>query len=251
MTRVVIGSRNRVLATEDTYFLSGTELVSNFSAYRDTFDSADAIIWAWYALGQDGRPDIYSTLRGTEAILNSIQALNLNGIFLSTDAVFSGRDGSYSETDKLSPQTDYARIKVAQEALMAQFSRLRFTTFGPSFNPMRGLLIEMIASSAINHCRPNQFFSPISTTSLNRVIDEILGSGAAPQLYHLTSQRISKSDCCYHLAKNIGVTLPPFLEIDMSSMDLSLKSHTHSFDISDEIALATSEWKNISARRKL
>jgi dTDP-4-dehydrorhamnose reductase len=122
---------------------------------------------------------------------------------------------------------------------MKHFLRLRFTTFGPSFNPSRPLLIEMIADSTPKVTRPNQFFSPISTVSLNRVIDDLLRGDKLPRVYHLASQRISKTDCFHRLAKSIGVTLSPFPLTDVSELDLSLESRTHNFLISEEIALTT------------
>lgn len=242
MRRVVIGSRNRVMATDNTRFVSGASLITDFAAHEQHIQAADALIWAWYAVDNQGKPDISATLRGTETILNRLAAHRIRGIFLSTDAVFSGREGRYTETDTPDPQTDYARIKHVQEGLMTDFARLRFTTFGPSYSATRPLLIEMIEQTAVTVDRPQQYFSPISTTSLNRVVEAIATGGLDAGVYHLTSERISKAACCELLAKAIGVVLPPRRR-EEAHLDLSLTSRTHNFALSSEVSLAAAAWE--------
>jgi len=238
VTRVVIGSRNRVLATADTRFVSGGSLVTDFARHRALFDGAEAIVWAWYA-SHGGQPELEATLRGTEAILAGLAPLGLPLVFLSTDAVFSGLEGHYREDDLPDPQTAYGRVKRAQEQLLADFARVRFTTFGPSYNAERPLLVEMIRAGSATVDRPRQFFSPISTTTLNRCLDGIIAAKGPPRIYHLTSERISKVDCCRRLADAAHVALPAERTSDDTPLDLSLASATHAFSLADEIALAT------------
>ncbi|MBO9518976.1 MAG: sugar nucleotide-binding protein [Porphyrobacter sp.] len=249
MRRVVIGKRNRVLATGDTRFVSGSELIANFAEYQQDFESAQAIVWAWYALDDSGRPDISATLRGTETILAKLHSFSMPRIFLSTDAVFSGQEGAYGEDDTPDPQTAYARVKHSQESLMSGFTRLRFTTFGPSFSVSRPLLLEMVSGGTLTVGRPHQYFSPISTPTLNNAIETILASGAEPQLYHLTSEPISKSACCIRLSKAIGVPPPKLDTIDETALNLSLTSRTHNYSLSDEITLAVGAWRSQRANR--
>jgi hypothetical protein len=131
---------------------------------------------------------------------------------------------------------------------MADFARLRFTTFGPSYSLSRLLLLEMVAQGAATIDRPFQSFSPISTISLNRAIDAIVASCDSRRLYHLTSQPISKTDCCARLAHVLGITLPPFRLVEDSPSDLSLTSESHSFVLADEITLAITAWRGSSLR---
>lgn len=245
MRTAVIGGRNRVLATDQLTLFSGAELLENFAAHEAALARADLVVWAWYALDEQGRPAIEASLRGTEAILDGLRRLGLPTVMLSTDAVFSGDGGPYGETDVPEPRTDYGRIKLAQETLMADCIRLRFTTFGPSYNPERPLLMEMVAGRHVRVDRPSQRFSPISTATLNRVIRELFESGAKPDLFHLATEPVDKTAFLALLSSAMNIPLPPDRTVDPAPLDLSLSSATHRFSLDTEIAAGIAEWRRL------
>jgi RmlD substrate binding domain len=241
MTSIVIGGRSRALTSDGRIFLSGQTLFEDFHLNAHIVESAMQIVWTYYTLDDYGQVDYDESLRRTEKILNKVSKYNKNIIFLSTDAVFSGDAGPYSESDTPQPQSLYGKTKLAQELLMKDYPRLRFTIFGPSFNPQRPLMIEMIARKMISIDRPNQYFSPISTITLNSVIDRFQQEHTSSLVYHLAGTSLSKSDCVNRLRAKLGMPLVWKVEEDKSKSNLSLSSKTHYFDFDEEVKLAINE----------
>jgi dTDP-4-dehydrorhamnose reductase len=240
MTSVVIGGRSRALIPEHRIFISGRSLVKNFDLHAASIEQADQIIWAYYALNEAGQVAYDLSLSHTEIILSRLANYNKKIIFLSTDGVFCGSAGPYGESDKPDATTDYGRLKHVQENMMCDFTRLRFTIFGPSFNQDRMLLIEMAARGQIKVDRPNQIFSPISTVTLNNVINQLSVQEAAPTLYHLAGTAISKTECIDRLRSAMGLERIQREELDWSPSNVSLKSRSHNFDFENEVFLALS-----------
>lgn len=238
MTAVVIGARARALTPEGRVFLSGQTLAEDFDLSVDVLEKADQIIWAYYARDARGQLDYDQTLTHTTSIVERLVKINRRIIFLSTDGVFSGAAGPYTETDAPDATTDYGRIKRAQEDIMRDYVRLRFTIFGPSYNKNRGLLLEMVASGRPMIDRPHQVFSPISTVTLNRVIDDMADHHDRPALFHLAGTALSKSDCIRRL--RVAMALPALTmdTQDLSACNLALTSKTHCFDFDDEVTMA-------------
>jgi dTDP-4-dehydrorhamnose reductase len=246
MTSVVIGGRNRTLKPERHIFISGRALAENFDSQAALIEQAEQIIWAFYALDEAGHVAYDLTLRHTETILSRLIKCNKKIIFLSTDGVFSGSAGPYSEMDKPDATTNYGRIKHAQENMMQNCVRLRFTIFGPSFNLERMLLLEMAALGQIKVDRPNQIFSPISTITLNNVIDQLRTQPYVPAIYHLAGTALSKTDCVNRLRRAIGLPQIQNEIVDWSNSNLALKSNSHNFSFDSEVKLAIAAKRNVA-----
>ncbi len=91
---------------------------------------------------------IQTNIIGT-AILSSICfQRNIKLIYISTDYVFSGNTGNYSETDELLPQNKYAWSKLGGEAavhMLDNFVIIRLS-FGPDLFPYKAAFVDQFTS---------------------------------------------------------------------------------------------------------
>lgn len=91
---------------------------------------------------------IQTNIIGT-AILSSICfQRNIKLIYISTDYVFSGDRGNYSETDELLPQNKYAWSKLGGEAavhMLDNFVIIRLS-FGPDLFPYKAAFVDQFTS---------------------------------------------------------------------------------------------------------
>lgn len=91
---------------------------------------------------------IQTNIIGT-AILSSICfQRNIKLIYISTDYVFSGNAGNYSETDELLPQNKYAWSKLGGEAavhMLDNFVIIRLS-FGPDLFPYKAAFVDQFTS---------------------------------------------------------------------------------------------------------
>lgn len=91
---------------------------------------------------------IQTNIIGT-AILSSICfQRNIKLIYISTDYVFSGDTGNYSETDELLPQNKYAWSKLGGEAavhMLDNFVIIRLS-FGPDLFPYKAAFVDQFTS---------------------------------------------------------------------------------------------------------
>lgn len=237
MTSIVIGSRSRALSLDDRTFLSGQDLLDNFDSYADTIEKADQIIWAYYACHANGDIHFGKSVEAAQQLKRKIIPLNKKFLYLSSDAVFSSEEGSNSEENCPHPNTVYGKMKLAQEQIFSCAPRLRFTIIGPSFNSDRPLLSDLVRTNAITKLYPNQYFSPISTITLNMVIDQHRQGALENRIYHLAGSAISKEKCVRSLANIFQYIFESDFESDVSQSDLTLLSKTHNYRFSDEIKI--------------
>ena len=110
-------------------------------------------------------------------------------IHISTDGVFSGRRGNYSELDAVDCTDMYGLSKAAGEPALAMV--LRATIVGEEDNSSRSLLawVKSKAGAELSGYI-NCFWNGITTLKLAQIIDDILARKLyQPGVYHLYSPR--------------------------------------------------------------
>ncbi len=166
----------------------------------------------------------------TEFLAKQSVGLGAKFIFTSTDSVFDGMTGNYSESDKPAPLNSYAAGKVRTENLVVSANPnaivIRSYFYGHSPSGSRSLL-EWVLVRALKgnevHGFTDSYFSPISVHDFTRAIDVAIEKDHTGLLHLGSSDRLSK----YEFARIIMETY----NCDMSLLkpitvdDARLKAH--------------------------
>lgn len=145
-------------------------------------------------------------------------------IHFSTDGVFSGRKGMYTERDTPDPPDLYGRSKLLGEVTGENCLTIRTSFFG--LNAKRNSLVDWLlkqqGKSIEGYTR--SIFSGLSASTLSRLITDIIKSDIPlTGLYHVGGHPISKYELLVTVAQEfeLGVTIVP---TDMPILDRSLCS---------------------------
>jgi len=124
------------------------------------------------------------------AFKNSIKLIQI-----STDCVFSGKLGSYVESDNPDPIDTYGRTKLIGEIVNDNSLTLRTSLVGHELFTKNGLLEWFLSQK--NECIgfKNAFFSGFTTNAFAKILETILlNKKELKGLYHISSNIISKYD---------------------------------------------------------
>ena len=131
-------------------------------------------------------------------------------IHLSTDCVFSGKKGNYSDTDPSDAEDLYGRSKYLGEVRDAHCLTLRTSMIGRELSRKQSLLEWFLTQSSTVYGYRRAIFSGFTTLELSRIIENmIVQHPEASGVYHVSSDPISK----YDLLKRIGKRLQHSVEI--------------------------------------
>ena len=135
-------------------------------------------------------------------------------LHLSTDCVFSGNKGNYSEGDRPDPVDVYGFTKLMGEAEGPGVLTLRTSMIGPELHRKSGLIEWFLAQTKdrpVSGWR-KAIFSGFTTAELARIIETLLAAHPRTEgLYHVSSAPISKFDLLTELERRLrrGVTVNP------------------------------------------
>lgn len=120
---------------------------------------------------------------------------NIRLIHFSSDGVFSGDTGNYSETDLPDANDLYGKLKFLGEVEGVNALTLRTSMIGPELGSTRGLLSWFLSQETDCRCYNRAIFSGFPTVILGRILrDVILPNRSLHGIYHLASKPISKFD---------------------------------------------------------
>jgi len=178
--------------------------VSNFATLEDYLkkEQADVVINCVGALVSHADHNITSAI-----LLNSYlphflskvgETLNYKTIHISTDCVFSGKEGQYTEVSFRDGDTNYARTKALGELNNGRDLTLRTSIIGPELKKDgTGLFDFFLKVKGDIQGYKKTLWSGVTTLELAKSINAILNSNVSG-IYHLTNnQPISK----YNLLK--------------------------------------------------
>ncbi|MEA9598545.1 SDR family oxidoreductase [Polynucleobacter sp. AP-Sanab-80-C2] len=114
-------------------------------------------------------------------------------IHISTDGVFSGIKGGYSEFDIPDPIDEYGLQKLQGEVYYENCITLRTSMIGHSLNGQSGLLDWFLGQQDFCKGYINAMFSGLPTIEIANIIkDIIIPDASLTGLYHLSADPISK-----------------------------------------------------------
>jgi dTDP-4-dehydrorhamnose reductase len=145
-------------------------------------------------------------------------------IHLSTDCVFSGERGRYSETDRPDPLDLYGRSKLIGEVAGEGALTLRTSMIGRGLYRKTSLVDWLVAQKGRVQGYRNAVFSGLTTRELSRVIGSLLEKHPqASGLYHLSAEPIDKFQLITRLRTRLGLNLE-IVPVDEPRIDRSLDS---------------------------
>lgn len=130
--------------------------------------------------------------------INEACRRNLNKYFLiqiSSDAVFNGQTGDYSEINQPVPLNFYGLTKLAGEVQDLNCLNIRTSFYGPNLiftNKYNGFFDWIVNTNEIMSGLKNYFFSGLSTIRLADEIKSILVRNELRGIVHIAAQKISK-----------------------------------------------------------
>lgn len=126
-------------------------------------------------------------------------------IHLSTDCVFSGLKGHYSELDSPDPIDLYGESKLAGESLATNDLVLRTSFLGPQLSGYYSLLDWFLSQKSECQAYTNAYFSGFPTNIFGEILrDYVISNESLYGVYHIASTSISKYELLLLIAKRYG-----------------------------------------------
>jgi dTDP-4-dehydrorhamnose reductase len=129
-------------------------------------------------------------------------------VHLSTDCVFSGKQGMYTEADHPDAYDLYGRSKLLGEVDYENAVTLRTSIIGHELSGARSLIGWFLAQERSVRGYRQAIFSGLPTVEIARVIrDYVLPTAGLRGLYHLSASPINKYDLLRLVAQEYGKTI--------------------------------------------
>jgi dTDP-4-dehydrorhamnose reductase len=123
------------------------------------------------------------------------KAMGTRMLHMSTDCVFSGKKGSYKETDPSDAEDLYGRTKYLGEVYDQRCLTMRTSIIGKELSRKQGLFEWFLSQKGKVRGFENAIFSGFTTLELSRIIEKILVEYPNKEgLYHISSDPISKCE---------------------------------------------------------
>lgn len=133
------------------------------------------------------------------------EPINARLVHMSTDCVFSGDKGGYSESDPADAQDLYGRSKFLGEVVCPNAVTLRTSIIGHELNSARGLLEWFLLQQGQCKGFTRTIFSGLPTVILAKIIrDVLIPRTDLHGVYHVAADPISKFDLLNLIANVYG-----------------------------------------------
>ena len=154
-------------------------------------------------------------------------------IHISTDCVFSGSKGNYTEADRPDPVEIYGYSKLLGEVALPGCITLRTSIIGRELSRKRSLFEWFLAQRGEVHGYMNAIYTGFTTIEMARILEKLITQfPASSGIYHVSSSPISKFDLLSLIRKRfkLGVTLAANYEFKCDrSLDSTRFRHDFSY----------------------
>jgi dTDP-4-dehydrorhamnose reductase len=135
--------------------------------------------------------------------------LDIRLIHLSTDCVFSGQKGNYTEDDIPDPIDTYGRTKVLGDLLNTQDLTIRTSFVGREISSFMNLFEWAIRNKNKKiQAYPNAIYSGLTTLTLSQIIKTIIVEHPTLfGLWHISSEPVSKYELLSNLNKELALKI--------------------------------------------
>jgi len=143
-------------------------------------------------------------------------------IHISSDGVFSGSNGQYTEDDIPDARDIYGLSKLMGEVIIPHAIVLRTSLLGPELQSANGILAWFLSQQETCNCFSRVIFSGLPTVVLAQIIrDYVIPKPKLFGVYHVAAEPISKFDLLKLIAEIYGKTIE-LIPVDRPVCDRSL-----------------------------
>lgn len=168
---------------------------------------------------------------GTLEIIRQLTSEGIKPIFFSSDYIFDGKDGSYTDKSPANPITEYGRQKAEVEAKINAITHGNFLVVRLSkiFSVAKGdgtLLDEManaLASGGTVYTAFDQIFCPILISDVIKSVDWLQAKGSTGIVNVCSSENWSRYDLAVDLARSMGVSTDKVIKISLDDIMIKPK----------------------------
>tara|TARA_S200000501_G_scaffold117949_1_gene110756 strand:- start:15573 stop:16466 length:894 start_codon:yes stop_codon:yes gene_type:complete len=190
-------------------------------------------------------------VKATENILNNIRGTNCKIIFISTDYVFDGFSGPYSESDQPNPINYYGKTKLAAENIIRGSSQpwviIRTNVlYGNSFINKASFVkwvVDSLSKKKQINVVNDQFGNPTWTAALSEAIKLSMIMNVNDVLHYGGSEFISRFEFAKKIAKVFNLDSSLIIPIKTSDLNQEakrpLKSGLFTSKIEDILGIRT------------
>ena len=208
-------ARHRVIYTthRDAISIAGAEQMSwDLAQGPKTLKGMDAVIHTAAMTNVDlcqqyPEQAYQSNVLATRNVVNAV--IGAHTIYISTDFVFDGTKGNYSESDIPSPLSVYGQTKLEGESEIPKDGCIiRTSIYGLGSGPQRPGIVEKLAARLKNGEKvtgfTDQVFTPMSTENLALFLEEIIDRRLAGIFNIGSSQPCTKYEFIRSIAQSFG-----------------------------------------------
>lgn len=146
-------------------------------------------------------------------------------IHISTDCVFSGKKGAYTESDEPDAVDIYGTTKRLGEVIGPRTLTIRTSIIGPEIRSSTGLFEWLMSQEGFIDGYVKAFFSGLTTIELSRVIAGLIEDQPDLHgLFHVSAERISKFELLKIIARVYEIVNLKIRRNDAIRIDRSLDS---------------------------
>jgi len=174
--------------------------------------------------------------------------LNSKLIHISTDCVFSGKKGSYTETDFRDADDTYGRSKALGEVFSERHLTLRTSIIGPEIKKHgEGLFHWFMQQSGEIKGYTNVFWGGVTTLQLAKCIEQSINQNYIGLLHVTNGERISKFDlinlfqCIWEID---NVSLMPYSGKSVDKSLFTIREIDFNVPSYSDMLLKQYEWMN-------
>ncbi len=147
---------------------------------------------------------------GTKNLVRACRKFNVGFLFMSTDIVFDGMTGNYSEEEKPNPIIDYGKCKYEAEKITRKINgyiiRTSLVFDSKSIEKMQEFTITSLKNNQETKLFVDEYRSPIEVRELTKGITAIINDQPADKIWHIAGpEKISRFDYGIMLAKHFGL----------------------------------------------
>lgn len=175
---------------------------------------------------------LFSNVTVTKIIAETCSEFSVPLAFISSDLVFDGKKGNYTETDEPNPQHIYGKTKLDAELFIQKTNKKQwiFRTallIGKSYSGQNGFLdgfISTIKSCNTFYAITDEFRTPLSVRQTAKLIEKSISLEIAYGLYHLSSdEKLNRYQIALQLAEKFDLDSSLILKSKLSEFKGSPK----------------------------